>query len=158
MLEPHHCKPPAGVAVRKRCRYPVLPIKSLGLAGRLCLASPSVPRVSTAPGNTNKGTQLSEFSPSSTSAPAPHGNRLLPEQLPLAQKQRSRMSLGVWWKPQDPSTKKTEREGRKAHWRCEGFPDLQVKDPGIYKAERGRMGLKEKGSTDRKRERTDRGS
>lgn len=39
-----------------------------------------------------------------------------------------------------------------------GFPDLQVKDPGIYKAERGRTELKEKEAQPGKKERTDRGS
>lgn len=41
---------------------------------------------------------------------------------------------------------------------CEGFRDLQVKDPGIYKAARGRLGLKQKkeAQTGKKRQQTDR--
>lgn len=39
---------------------------------------------------------------------------------------------------------KKTREERKACLRWDGFPDLRGKDPGIYKAERERMGLKKK--------------
>lgn len=57
------------------------------------------------------------------------------------------------------SLSKEDRKGRKKSApTMGGFPDLQVKDPGIYKAERGRTELKEKEAQPGKKERTDRGS
>lgn len=86
-------QPPAGVAVRKRCSC-VLTVKPLCLAG--CSARhpcwcPQFPQSL----ETVTKESSSQSSPSSTSAPAPNGNRLLPERVSITQKQGSRMPLGV---------------------------------------------------------------
>lgn len=56
-----------------------------------------------------------------------------------------------------PQRRQKGKEERRVRIRGEGFPGLQVKDPGIYMAARGRMGLKKKKEAQtRKRESTDR--
>lgn len=57
-----------------------------------------------------------------------------------------------------PSSEKTKKrkEERKEHFRCDGFPDLQVKDSRIYKPERERMRLEKEKETHRGEDRAQR--
>lgn len=51
---------------------------------------------------------------------------------------------------------KKRKEERKEHFRCDGFPDLQVKDSRIYKPERERMRLEKEKETHRGEDRAQR--